>query len=222
MTLESRPKPLNRLIRLACIHLHECIELMSAGQIGIYRERSLERGLCQSWIRRRSDAEFVEKPATAAQPRPGCGKARILGQTGPQQIPRPTHRLDRALHSQFLPTEEFFVSLLSHSRFARNRQLEAVAMFRNCLNGLASYHLSQATNQIGQVRLADVHVRPQDLVQLLFRYQVFRPAHQAEQRVEAFRLQRYGHATSLEQPIVGVEFEIRKAVGSTARTLNFL
>ena len=95
-------------------------------------------------------------------------------------------------------------------------------MFRNCLNGLASDNFSQANNQIGQVRLTDVHVRPEDLTELLFRYEVFRPTHETEQRVEAFRLERYGHATSLEQPIVWVEFEIRKPVGSIARTLNFL
>ena len=91
---------------------------MSGGQIGIEHECTLKRGFRQLRNNGATVGEFIEEPATTAQPCPGGRKVRILGQTGPVQISREKHRLERSLRGQFPSTHKSFVSLPPDARFS--------------------------------------------------------------------------------------------------------
>src|SRR5580692_740724 len=118
MMLQAFKKPTHRLIRTAKIHLQERVELVCGGQIGIEQECTLKCGFCQLRYDGATVREFIQEPATPAQPGPCRRKIRILRQTGPVQISREKHRLERSLRGQFPSAHKFLVSLPPEARFS--------------------------------------------------------------------------------------------------------
>src|SRR5271155_5491739 len=198
MMLQSFEKPTHRLIRTAKIHLQECVELVSGGQIGIERKCALKHSFSQLRYNGAAVREFIEEPATPAQPCPSRRKVRILRQTGPVQISREKHRLERSLRGQLPSTHKFFVSLPPDARFSRDGQFKSISVLGNGPNRIAANNLPKANDQVCEISLTYVYIGPECFTQLLLGNHVLCPSNQANQSVERFWLKSNRGSTSLE------------------------
>ncbi len=71
MTIEAGEDAGHGFSGAAGVDFDECVELVGGGEVGVDGEGSLEGGLGEVEVGGGTTAEFVQKPAAAAEPGPG-------------------------------------------------------------------------------------------------------------------------------------------------------
>jgi hypothetical protein len=109
-----------------------------------------------------------------------------------------------------------------NARFADHRHTEAIPELRDGLKSVATEHFSQGHDDVRQVRVRDVRVGPQRVDQLVTVHQAFGVAHEEQQRVERFRLERQPLSRLPELSLGGYQLEDAEAVRTFVSAVIFL